>query len=220
MHHRTVADLMSHQVVTVGPAAPLKAVAATLADHGISAVPVVDDARHPIGMVSEGDLIRKTAAQPRPRDSGPRPGPVPREWVGSPVATAGETMSVPVVTARPDWTVAEAARAMERYRVKRLPVVDDGERLVGIVSRSDLLRIFLRSDTAIGEEINRDILRGALGLSPRDIRAEVSDGIVTLDGDAREADTVALAERLCWMVDGVVRVDNRLAVAAHPATSH
>jgi CBS-domain-containing membrane protein len=211
MHHRIVEDLMTSQVVVVGPETPLKTVARTLAENDISAVPVVDGEQHPIGMVSEANLIRKAASQPRGRGRFSAVRPVPGG--PSPAATAGAVMTVPVITARPAWGVAEAARAMEHYGVKRLPVVDDAARIIGIVSRSDLLRVFLRPDTAIREEILDEVLGEILGLAPGDVQARVSEGVVTLDGTVGEDDLVPTAERLCWMVDGVVRVDSHLTTA-------
>lgn len=106
-------------------------------------------------------------------------------------------MSAPAVCARPEWTVVEAARLMAVQNVKRLPVVDETDRLQGIVSRSDLLRIFLRRDDAIREEINRDVLQGTLGLVPSEVTVEVREGQVTLSGSVEFKSLVPIIERLC-----------------------
>ena len=119
-------------------------------------------------------------------------------------------MSSPAVTARRQWSVVEAARTMARHQVKRLPVVDDTGRLVGIVSRADLLRVFLRRDFTIGEEITTDVLSRTLGLAPGAVTVQVTDGRVTLSGTLPRADLIPVAVRLSESVDGVVDVTNHL----------
>jgi CBS-domain-containing membrane protein len=119
-------------------------------------------------------------------------------------------MSTPAITARPQWSVVEAAREMDRHKVKRLPVVDETGQLVGIVSRSDLLRVFLRQDTAIGEEITREILHRTLQVGPGAVDVTVADGVVTLRGKVGSKSLVPIAVRLCRAVDGVVTVHQEL----------
>ncbi|GAA0909468.1 BON domain-containing protein [Streptomyces thermoalcalitolerans] len=108
--------------------------------------------------------------------------------------------------------MAEAARLMETQEVKRLPVVDEADRLLGIVSRGDLLRIFLRRDEALREEITEDLLHRTLGLDPRDVTAEVREGRVTLTGTVEQRSLIPVVEQLCRGVDGVVSVTARIAV--------
>ncbi|GAA1006318.1 hypothetical protein GCM10009564_13250 [Streptomyces thermogriseus] len=108
--------------------------------------------------------------------------------------------------------MAEAARLMETQEVKRLPVVGEADRLLGIVSRGDLLRIFLRRDEAVREEITEDLLHRTLGLDPRDVTAEVREGRVTLTGTVEQRSPVPVIEQLCRGVDGVVSVTARIAV--------
>jgi CBS domain-containing protein len=119
-------------------------------------------------------------------------------------------MTSPAVTARPEWAVVEAARAMERGRVKRLPVVDDSGRLIGVISRADLLRVFLRGDRAIREEITGDVLVRTLGVPPAAVTVYVVDSGVTLRGTVERKSTIAVAVRLCRAVDGVVEVSEHL----------
>ncbi|WP_236244646.1 CBS domain-containing protein [Streptomyces sp. CC210A] len=219
MQHRTVSDVMTHHVVSVRPDTPFKEVAQLLAAYDITAMPVVDARDRPVGVVSEGDLLRKPASLPDPAGRAAGARPLPREQERADAEDAGALMSAPAVTARPDWNVVETARVMARHGVKRLPVVDGTGRLVGIVSRADLLRPFLRSDTAIREEIDREVLGDTLGLARAAVRTEVRDGVVTLTGRVADRAQLVLVERLCRSVDGVVAVHARLACAQDaPAT--
>lgn len=210
MQHRTVGDLMTQGVVQVHKDASFKTIAGLLADNDVTAVPVVDDLRHPLGVVSEADLVVRIAERPDP--AGPvvyTPSTLADATAGDDV-TAEALMTAPAECARPEWTVVEAARAMEAGGVKRLPVVDEAGQLVGIVSRGDLLRVFLRRDTALREEISRDLLVRTLGLAPTSLTVEVADGRVTLKGRVDSAELVPVIERLCLGVDGVVSVDTEI----------
>ncbi|MGP3683977.1 CBS domain-containing protein [Streptomyces sp. IBSNAI002] len=193
MRHRSVADLMTHTAVTVRRTTAFKEIARLLKEFDITALPVIDETGHPVGVVSEADLLRR-----RPAGG---------------AATAQELMTSPTVTARPEWSVVRAARIMQRHRVKRLPVVDEEGRLVGILSRSDLIQLFLRHDHAIQEEILEDVLTRTLHLAPSAITAEVDDGLVTLSGTVPQPGLLPVVVRLCQSVDGVVDVDNRLTCA-------
>ncbi|GHH82841.1 hypothetical protein GCM10018793_43440 [Streptomyces sulfonofaciens] len=212
MQQRLVSDLMTHDAVDVGPDAAFKDIVKLLADHDITAVPVVDDDGHPLGVVSEADLMRSEARQPDP--SGRMPEVLqlyapPPDAGGEPVSgplTARTLMTSPALVAHPEWSVVEAARLMDRCKVKRLPVVDRTDHLVGILSRSDLLRVFLRQDRAIREEITSDVLSRTFRLSPAEIAVHVVDGVVTLKGTVQRSSTVPVLERLCRAVDGVVGV--------------
>jgi CBS-domain-containing membrane protein len=119
-------------------------------------------------------------------------------------------MNRPAITATPEWNVVRAARVMEKHKIKRLPVVDGEGRLIGVLSRSDLLQLFLRRDHAIQEEILEDVLTHTLRLSPSSLTVEVADGLVTLSGTVRRRSLVPVILRLCRSVDGVVDVINRL----------
>ncbi len=213
MQHRTVEDLMAHGVVRVQRDTPFKQIVRTLADHDVTAVPVVDDLGHPVGVVSEADLLRTVAGRPDPAGLLPQP-PADGLDTASEGATAEELMTAPPVCARPEWSVVEAARAMDAHKVKRLPVVDESGVLVGIVSRGDLLRIFLRRDEAIREEIGRDVLVHTLGFAPSDLAITVTDGRVALTGTVEDHSLVPVIERLCRGVDGVVSVTTDITVRA------
>ncbi|OII60673.1 hypothetical protein BJP40_09115 [Streptomyces sp. CC53] len=193
MRHRSVADLMTPEAVAVQPGTSFKEIARLLDEYGITAVPVVDDEEQPVGVVSEADLLRRHTGA----DDGAR--------------TAQGLMSSPAIVARPEWSAVEAARVMERHRIKRLPVVDAAGRLIGVLSRSDLLQLFLRRDRAIQEEILEDVVTRTLGLPPSAVTVDVHDGAVTLSGTLERRSLVPIVERLCESVDGVVAVDTRLA---------
>jgi CBS-domain-containing membrane protein len=206
MHHRTVAELMTRDVVRARRDTPFKEIVKLLADNDVTAVPVVDELDRPMGVVSEGDLLRKSADQADPSGRTPIPHLEAWERAKAEGARAEELMSAPAVCARPEWSVVEAARLMEVQNVKRLPVVDATDRLQGIVSRSDLLRIFLRRDDAIRDEITWDVLQRTMGLAPSDVTVEVREGQVTVSGSVEFKSLIPIIERLCRSVDGVVSV--------------
>ncbi|MCQ8770525.1 CBS domain-containing protein [Streptomyces telluris] len=210
MQHRTVDELMTRDVVRVRPDAPFKEIVRALAEHDVTAVPVVDSGGRVVGVVSEADLMRKSADQPDPFGRVPVPSLESWERAKAEGARAEELMSAPPVCARPEWNVVETARLMMTQNVKRLPVVDDTDKLVGIISRADLLRIFLREDGAIRSEIEHDLLERTMGLAPSAVRASVSEGQVTLTGSVEARSTIPLIERLCRSVDGVVSVHQDL----------
>ena len=207
MHHRSVEELMTHNVVRVQPDTSFKDVARSLADNDVSALPVVDTEEHIVGIVSEVDLLRKAADQPDASGLTLMPHPEAWERVKAEGVSAREIMSAPAMCARPNWTMVEAARLMSVHNVKRLPVVDEADVLVGIVSRSDLLRVFLRQDDAIHEEIRHDVLQKTMRLAPSSLAVDVHDGQVTLSGHVESESLIPIVKRLCASVDGVVSVN-------------
>ncbi|WP_035792168.1 CBS domain-containing protein [Kitasatospora mediocidica] len=210
MRHRIVGELMTSAVVHVRPDTPFKEVVQVLSRNDITAVPVVDEQDRPLGVVSEADLLCNEVAQEDSAGLLLAPRLSRGERKKSEATTAEGLMTRPAVCARPEWTVVEAARAMNHRHLKRLPVVDEAGRLVGIVSRSDLLRVFLRRDQAIREEIRREVLDGALGIAPDSVEVQVHDGQVSLAGTLDRRSLLAVAERLCRSVDGVVAVISHL----------
>ena len=204
----TVADLMTRAVVTVAPETAFKDVVQTLEDRHISAVPVVA-AGDVVGIVSEADLLPKEERLVRrfgPLLEGPSHR---RSRVKGAGTTAGEVMTSPVLTIGPQASVAEAARLMDRHAVKRLPVVEEG-RLVGIVSRADLLKVFLVDDEEIRRRVADEIVGDLLLLEPGDVDVTVSAGIVSLGGRVERRTDVEILERLVAAMGPVVRVDNAL----------
>jgi CBS domain-containing protein len=208
---RRVREVMTTDVATVGEGAPFKHIVRVLAERRISAVPVLDAARRVVGVVPETDLLHKEEFPEGPR--GPRLLDDHRRRTARAKAagdTAAELMTAPAVTVGPEATVAEAAKLLQRHRIKRLPVVDDAGRLVGIASRSDLLKVFLRSDEDVRREIREGVLRHAMWVDPDSIGVEVRDGVVALSGPLELRSLIPIAVRLVHGVDGVVDVVDRL----------
>ncbi len=211
----TVADVMTRNVVTVGPAEPFKACADLMRIHGVSALPVVVAGNRVAGIVSEADLMRAVAALP---DEPGLPARAARTGL-----TAAALMTSDAVTIGPTATVAAAARLMFERRVKRLPVVDASNCLVGIVSRADVLRIFLRSDESIRKEVSNGLLNELPLLGRGRVQVTVKDGVVRLQGEVESGSLTGLLVRLVAAVPGVVGVENHLqltsalAEAEHPS---
>jgi len=210
--HSLVKDLMTPQVVTIGPATPFKEIVARLANHRVSAVLVVDDDGLVLGVVSEADLLLKEEFPDPDAD-------IPLFWTKrrrlerdrAAATTARDLMSVAVVSIAPDATVAEAARRMHTAGVKRLPVLDEGGRLVGILSRADLLKVFNRPDQAIRREIMDEVIVGEFMMDPNRFFIHVTDGAVVLQGRVERRSLLPSLVRAVHSVEGVVRVKNRLA---------
>ncbi|HZV49297.1 MAG TPA: CBS domain-containing protein [Candidatus Dormibacteraeota bacterium] len=205
----TVATVMTSKVVSVQPTTPYKELVRLITEKGISALPVVDvtDAEgRLVGIVSEADLLLKQEHRGREPHPLTRPrGPEARARG----RTAAALMSTPVITTHPEATLTEAARLMHQHGVKRLPVVDAHGRLVGIVSRADLLKAFLRSDESIRHELQTEILE-PIGVTGS-VRASVQDGLVTLEGEVESRLLAHLLSRLAQGVEGVIGVDSRLS---------
>ena len=209
--HSLVKDLMTPQVVTIGPATPFKEIVARLANHRVSAVPVVDDDGLVLGVVSEADLLLKEEFPDPDAD-------IPLFWTKrrrlerdrAAATTARDLMSIAVVSIAPDATVAEAARRMHTAGVKRLPVLNEGGRLVGIVSRADLLKVFNRPDQAIRREIIDEVIVGEFMMDPNRFFIHVTDGVVVLQGRVERRSLLPYLVRAVHSVEGVVRVKNRL----------
>ncbi|MEU1911347.1 CBS domain-containing protein [Streptomyces massasporeus] len=210
----TVSDVMTRTVVALAAGATFKEIVRTMEERHISALPVIDTGNRVVGVVSEADLMRKEEF----RDSAPERGPRARPPAGLDKAravTAADLMTSPAVTVHPGAALGQAARVMALRKVKRLPVVDDDGVLRGIVSRSDLLRVFLRPDAAIVDEVRRDVLAGRLPDGIESIDVDVSEGVVTLTGRVRDTSVVPLAVRLVRSVEGVVDVRSELTGPPH-----
>jgi CBS domain-containing protein len=227
--HR-VGDVMTTPVVSVDLRTSYKRIAGLLAQHQISAVPVLVLGRHVAGVVSEADLL--SAQERRLREalleSGGhfhRHSDTKKHWG----LTAGELMTAPAITTHPDAPLPTAARLMSSRHIKRLPVVEAGTafgggvggKLVGIVSRCDLLSVYLRPDEDIARDV-REMLAELPQTDPGGVTAAVRNGIVTLTGvlgPAEEHDLIRVAGRLAWDVDGVVDVVNYLGTTEPVAGS-
>ena len=203
----TVKDVMTTQVVVVRRGATFKEMAATLRRFRVSAFPVVDENGKVIGVVSEADLLAKEALADHGRVDGLLHHREVRKAEG---LTAGDLMTHPAVTVRPEDTVEQAARLMCTLRIKRLPVVNAGGGLVGLITRTDLLAVYDRPDEDIRADVEGVILHEFLE-DPRQFAVGVKDGVVTVQGSP---ETVALGHhivRKIRRVPGVVAVRDRLS---------
>jgi CBS domain-containing protein len=211
-----VVDAMTAPVVTVAPDTPLKTAAALMLEHRISGLPVVADGRV-LGVLSETDILYKERAAPT------RQGLV--DWVvhygdDPPTAklqarTAGEAMTAPAVTVPPWRSLAGVAAMLLDLGIDRLPVVD-GDELVGIVTRSDLVRAFTRTDEQIEEEIRSEVLVRVAWLGQDAVSVSVMDGVVTLEGEVETESVAEVIEAEARRVPGVVSLESRLSSPERP----
>ncbi|WJV44721.1 CBS domain-containing protein [Streptomyces flavofungini] len=198
-----VSDLMTHTTIAVGRDASFKEIVELIEQWKISALPVLEGEGRVIGVVSEADLLPKEEF----RDADPTRYDVLRrlsDMAKAGAVTAGELMSSPAVTVHADATLAEAARIMARRRVKRLPVINDSGLLQGVVSRSDLLKVFLREDEEIAEEIRGSVLTALPSSTGVEVR--VHQGVVTLAGTLSDTALVPVLARATRAVEGVVDI--------------
>ncbi|WP_274563910.1 CBS domain-containing protein [Streptomyces spiramyceticus] len=181
-----VSDVMSHPVVAVLRGAAFKEMVEAMARWKVGMMPVIDAERRVVGVVSEADLL-----------PGKEPG-------GS---TAEELMSSPAVTIHEDATLAQAARTMAVQHLKSLPVVDAAGRISGVVSRSDLLKVFLRPDEDLAAEIRREVVKRLFPEPGAEVHVRVDNGVVTLSGTLPDTRLIPVATRLVRAVPGVVDVE-------------
>ena len=215
---RRVSDVMTTSVVTVDRITPYQEIDRLLTERRISGVPVLMMGRQVAGVVSEADLLAaedERARQARLASAAGRRWRLRRQPHLS--LTAGALMTAPAITIGPDATIPAAARLMNTHHVRRLPVIDADGKLVGIVSRRDLLSVFLRPDADIVHDVRQVLAELAL-TDPGDVIVTVKHGVVTLTGTLRpepghDQDLRPLALRLIWDIDGVVDVMNQLGEA-------
>lgn len=206
MRNWTVDDVMTTAVVTVDAVVSYRDVVNLLTRHRFSAVPVVDAFYRVVGVVSEADLLRKIEyagdEEPRLFESRRRRG----ERARATSRTVTDLMSTPPVVVAAGTSIAAAARRMDAEDVKRLPVTDDQGRLIGIVSRGDLLKVHLRPDEDILADVVAGVLRPLLAEDATAVTVTVADGVVRLNGHVDRASTIDLVARLTRRVAGVVDV--------------
>jgi CBS domain-containing protein len=206
-----VRDVMTTEVVTVDPWTPFTEIVTRLAEHRISAAPVLDAEGNVLGVVTEADLLLKQEHPDLELN-------VPLAWSRrrrlerdkAAAVVAGKLMTSPPVTVPPTATITEAARRMHTAGVKRLPVVDEVGRLAGIVSRADLLKVFIRSDQAIWREVMDDVVVGDFMMDPSRFFIDVVDGVVVLQGRVERSRLIPFLVRAVHGVEGVVGVEDRL----------
>jgi CBS domain-containing protein len=205
---------MTHTVAAIGRGAGFKEIVQLMEQWQVSALPVLEGEGRVIGVVSEADLLPKEEF----RDGDPDRYTQQRrlgDLAKAGGVSAEELMTSPAVTVRANATLAQAARIMAHAKVKRLPVVDEIGGLEGVVSRGDLLKVFLRTDEDIAEEVRREIVSYLFHASPPPVRVEVRDGVVTLSGRVRDTALVPVAARLVRAVEGVVDVGFDLTGPEH-----
>ena len=207
----TVRSVMTKSVIFVHESTPLKDVAELLVDRSISGMPVLGTSGEVVGVISEADFVLK--------ESGPElirrrrlerlfgPSKETRaQRAKLEATTAGQAMSAPAITISPRTTVAEAARMMTAKGVNRL-IVLEGDRLVGIVTRADLVRAYVRSDKELVETIRDEVLLRILWLDPSAFTIKVARGVVTVTGHVDRQSTADLVTSTIAMVPGVVKVN-------------
>ena len=208
MPEPTMAELMSRRVITVGPDAGFKELAAVMITHELSAVPVIDATGCPLGVVTERDLLTKlefhggTDTAPLLVGSACR-----TRWRKSSALIAADLMTAPAITAA-DTRAGVAAHTMVSQHLCVLCVVDGDGRLIGVITRADLIRLFLRCDDAIQAEVERDLADAAR--PPHQVTVYVAEGIVTLEGTLTLHSATARAGRIAHHVPGVLAVHNNI----------
>ncbi|MFR0354632.1 CBS domain-containing protein [Streptomyces sediminimaris] len=211
----TIADLQISHIVRrsatgVAPGTPFAEIARMLAREQLGAVPVVDDSRRVVGVVAESDLLARAATLAATDEQTGALGKLlgrRSRGLGAGV-TAAALMSTPALTVRPWTPVVEAARMAARSRIRQVYVTDFKGRLVGVVSRSELLHALVRDDAALRAEIVSHVLRDELGVDPKDVRVQVRYGVVTLSGSLA-------ADLVPRLTDAVARIPDVLEVEDH-----
>jgi CBS domain-containing protein len=211
----TVKDVMTTQVVAVRLNATYKEMATRLRESRVSAFPVLDDDNKVVGVVSEADLLAKEALEYSV------PGLMGgilhgRERAKAAAVIAADLMTKPAVTIGPHEWVAHAARLLYSRKIKRLPVVDDDGRLIGIVTRTDVLSVYSRPDAEIHRDIVEKVIIGTVLTDPARFTVTVKDGVVTVEGKPENAGLGRdMIEEICH-VEGVVAVRDRLSYPPEP----
>ncbi len=188
---------MTTDVIVVRPDTPIKDAARLMFRHRVSGLPVCDESSCLVGIITEADFLRIEVAREESNDP-------------QPIETVEQVMNRGVVTVGPEVPLADAAKMMVFQDVKRLPVVDDEDRILGIIARLDVVAAFTRPDEVIEDEIREDLVRRVLFVDPDDIEVTVVDGVVTFAGEIGTRNESRLIEELARRLDGVIKVDNKL----------
>jgi CBS-domain-containing membrane protein len=210
-----VRDVMATRVVAVRKTASFKEMIVGMRKARVSAFPVVDDQGRVIGVVSHADMLDKEA------DLTTGPGSLAsvlrfRDHEKAAGVTAAELMTSPPVTAGPDTSLAEAARLMRDHRVKRLPVINATGHLIGIVSRADVLSVFIRPDADIHREATEEVIAESILVDSRLVAATVHDGIVTLTGRPETDQAARDLVEAVRHIEGVIAVRDQLTYPGTP----
>lgn len=194
-----VVDLMTTDVIAVSRETGLRDAARLMFRNRVSGLPIVDEAGALVGIITEADFLKlEVERQEGTRGQGD---------------TVGDVMSRGVVTVPPNVEIYEAAKIMAVQEVKRLPVVDEDNRLLGVISRADIVSIFTRPDDVIEDEIREDLIRRVLFIDPDGVQVGVANGVVTLSGEVTTHSEASMLEELTNRLDGVLRVESKLTWA-------
>lgn len=204
-----VRDLMTSEVVSIGPDEAIKEAARLMVESGVSGVPVVDDDGRLLGIITEADFVAGEAGRRAQERAGLLRFLLNRQEIGDEEMSVADVMTRDVITVGPEADHTEAARLMDREAVKRLIVTED-ERVVGIVSRADIMRAFTRSDEDIVTEIKDHVLRDILWVDPDRVEVTSADGNVVLDGRLENRSDATLLLEFTRRLDGVASVTNHL----------
>ena len=205
-----MADVMTTRVHVASPTTQFKLLVRLIQENRISAVPIVDQRGVPIGVVSESDLLVKERRSQLESDADLlHLRRLRRERTKAQGLVASDVMTSPPITVSEDELLGDAARLMQERNVRRLVVVNERGKIAGVVSRSDLLRVFLRSDEELLRDIVDDLLP-TLMLSSEPVGVDVRDNVVTLQGEVDRKSDAEILGRWTRELDGVVDVVNRL----------
>lgn len=221
--HRTVSDVMTSRVHVASSLAPFKYLVRLIEENRVSAIPIVDQQGVPIGIVSEADLLLKERRHDlESSEDVPHLQKRRRERAKAGGTVASEIMTSPAITVAFDTGLSQAAHMMQEKNVRRLVVVDARGRIAGIVSRSDLLQVFLRTDDELREEVVGTLIPALLLTSPERIGVEVRSNVVMLSGEVDRKSDAKILARMTRDLDGVVSVVAHLRFrwddSAEPAT--
>jgi CBS domain-containing protein len=207
-----VEDVMTTEVWTVRSETSLKEAAEFLTRRHISGLPVVNAERHVVGVLSEGDILFKETGGAKRKGFLERwlALPLPELELKLAARTVGDAMSAPAVTIGPKRPLTEAANTMIDQGVNRLPVVDNAGKVIGIVTRADLVRAFVRSDEEIAKEIREDVIRRTHWIEPEAVEIAVQRGEVRLTGEVETKGDAELIPAFVQRVPGVVSVLSKL----------
>jgi CBS domain-containing protein/predicted RNA-binding protein YlxR (DUF448 family) len=203
-------ELMTPDVITIGPEASLKEAARRMIEAGVSGLPVTESDGSVVGIVTEADFVATEADRLRKRPAGLLRFLFKDAVLPSQERLVGDVMSTDLVVLGPEAEHGEAARLMQSEGVKRIPVVDEEGGIVGLVSRSDILRVFARSDGEIIEEIEGELIGRLLWIDPGRVQVQSIEGNVVLRGRLETRSEAELLAELTSRVDGVMSVANHL----------
>ncbi|MDJ0923902.1 MAG: CBS domain-containing protein [Acidimicrobiia bacterium] len=201
-----VADVMTTDVLSVAPDDRLRLAAGLMREHRISGLPVVEDGKV-VGIITESDFLNIAAETP----DGERHGFLDALFGGHraahPSTRVGEAMTEDPITVQASMPVREAARHMKRHRIKRVPVVDEEQGLVGILSRADIMKVFVRDDVAIAADVTEILHRYRFD---HQVQAETNDGRIVISGEVEHRSGAELIEEVLFRILGVIEVENQV----------